>query len=93
MDNLKLHIQIVHLLIQTKPFICEYCSQAFQSFHSDLVTYVRHSCTMTWRPIPYKSEFDQKHMYRNYFLYLYELLQYDPSEGSPISPCNTIVHI
>ena len=32
MDNLKLHIQIVHLLIQIKPFECENCSQAIQSW-------------------------------------------------------------
>ena len=32
MDNLKLRIQIVHLLIQIKPFEYEDCSQAFQSW-------------------------------------------------------------
>ena len=69
MDNLKLHIQIVYLLIQIKPLECEYCIQAFQThahaqthaqvrIHSDLGTYVCHRCTMTWHPIPYKSKFD-----------------------------------
>ena len=39
-------------------------------------------CTMTRCPIPYKSELDPKHMYHMFFLYLYELPQYDPSERS-----------
>ena len=41
MDNLKLHIHILHLLLQIKPLECEDCSQAFQSWQKNTHAQVR----------------------------------------------------